>query len=553
MRMAFTKDGSRLVVLVTPGPITDLGGAGARITIRDAATLEPIGPSIEPEAFVGAYVGFQYASPHFVLTADDRSLVTASEDGELTWWDLPSAKKMRTLPIETGLHALALSPDGLTAAVGIDRGIQLVDVRTGHVRRATGGSAGRPTWALFSPDGATVVSTNLDGTVSLWDAESATPRATLRGHWNSVQQPAFSPDGKTLYTVSHDGTAIAWDMTGKRGLGRTFTFTHDRTISQAGLDGHPGAFSPDARLIAVGLKERGIALWDARRLVPLGAPLLETGGEVKSLSFSPDGRRLAAASDDGALTLWDVRSRARLRKLSGEGVAFSPDGKTLAVSSGDLGTSGGGGLKLWDAASGASLGEIGARDTSDPSFSADGKMIATARGWEGGADVWDVDSRTPIATVKGQPYTADWAVALSPDGRTLAVGGWGTLVRLVDVRTGKLLHELDQAGTGAREMEFSPDGRILAVSGWENVASLWDVASGAQIGPRLTAGSRRTSLDLSPDGRRLLTTYGNGQGAVWDIDPESWARRACSLANRTLTRKEWEEFLPGRPYEPACR
>jgi WD40 repeat protein/tRNA A-37 threonylcarbamoyl transferase component Bud32 len=553
MRMAFANDGSRLVVLVTPGPITDLGGADARITIRGAATLEPIGPTIEPEGFVGAYVGFQYASPHFVLTADDRSLVTASEDGELAWWDLRSGKKTRGLPIETGLHALALSPDGLTAAVGIDRGIQLVDARTGEVRRATGGSAGSPSWVLFSPDGETVVSTNLDGTVTLWDVQSATPRETLRGHWNSVQQPVFSPDGITLYTVSHDGTAIAWDMTGKRGLGRTFTFTHDRTISQAGLDGHPGAFSPDARLIAVGLKERGIALWDARRLVGLGAPLLETGGEVQSLSFSPDGRRLAAASADGALTLWDVRSRARLRKLSGVGVAFSPDGKTLAVSSGDLGTSSGGGLKLWDAASGASLGEIGARDTSDPSFSADGKMIATARGWEGGADVWGVDSRTPIATVKGQPYTADWAVALSPDGRTLAVGGWGTLVRLVDVLTGKLLHELDQAGTGAREMEFSPDGRILAVSGWENVASLWDVASGTQIGPRLTAGSRRTSLDLSPDGRRLLTTYGNGQGAVWDVDPVSWALRACAVANRTLTRKEWEEFLPRRSYEPACR
>jgi WD40 repeat protein len=176
----------------------------------------------------------------------------------------------------------------------------------------------------------------------------------------------------------------------------------------------------------------------------------------------------------------------------------------------------------------------------------------TARGWEGGADVWDVDSRTPVATVKGQPDAPDWAVALSPDGHTLAVGGWGTLVRLFDVRTGKLLRELDQAGTGAREMEFSPDGRILAVAGWEDVASLWDIASGAQIGPRLTAGSRRTSLDLSPDGRRLLTTFGNGQGAVWDVDPESWKQRACTLANRTLTREEWEQFLPGRPYEPAC-
>ena len=550
-RLAFTKDGSQLVVLFTPGPGNDLGRADAQITIRDAATLEPIGPSIEPKAFVGAYVGFNYASPDFVLTADDRSLVTASADGELAWWDLRSGKKTRTLPIETGLHALALSPDGLTAAVGIDRGIQLVDVRTGDVRRATGGSAGRPTWALFSPDGETVVSTNLDGTVSLWDAESATPRETLRGHWNSVQQPVFSPDGETLYTVSHDGTAIAWDMAGQRQLGRPFTFTHDRTFL-LGLDGHPGAFSPDGRLIAVGLKERGITIWDARRLVPLGAPLLETGGEVKSLSFSPDGRRLAATSADAALTLWDVRSRVRLRKRSGAGVAFSPDGKTLAVSSGDLGTSGGAALKLLDTETGASLGKIGARGTSDPSFSADGELIAIARGWEGGADVWDVDSRTPIATVKGQPYAPDWAVTLSPDGRTLAVGGWGTLVRLVDVRSGKLLHELDQAGTGAREMEFSPDGRILAVSGWENVASLWDVASGAQIGPRLTAGSRRTSLDLSTDGRRLLTTYGNGQGAVWDIDPESWKRRACVLANRTLTRKEWKEFLPGRPYEPAC-
>ena len=59
-------------------------------------------------------------------------------------------------------------------------------------------------------------------------------------------------------------------------------------------------------------------------------------------------------------------------------------------------------------------------------------------------------------------------------------------------------------------------------------------------------------IDLSPDGHYLLETHGSGQGAVWDVDPESWERRACALANRTLTRQEWEEFLPGRAYEPAC-
>lgn len=124
MRMAFTGHGSQLVVLVTPGAANDLGGANAQLTMRDAATLEPIGRSIEPEAFVGAYVGSYFASPDFVLTADGRSLITASEDGELAWWDLQSRRKTRTLTIETGLHALDVSPDGLTAAVGIDRGIQ---------------------------------------------------------------------------------------------------------------------------------------------------------------------------------------------------------------------------------------------------------------------------------------------------------------------------------------------------------------------------------------------------------------------------------------------
>jgi WD40 repeat protein len=144
----------------------------------------------------------------------------------------------------------------------------------------------------------------------------------------------------------------------------------------------------------------------------------------------------------------------------------------------------------------------------------------------------------------------DLTVALSPDGRTLAVGGWAPIVRLVDVRTGKLLHELELGPSGAFALEFTRDGRTLAVSGWESVASLWDVATG--YGPTLTAGSGQTMLDLSPDGRRLLMMASNGEGAVWDIDPENWMRRACEIANRTLTREEWDEFLPGRPYEPAC-
>jgi len=547
--LTFTKDGSQLVVVVAPGSsASDLGSRGdAEITVRNAVTLKAIGPSIEPDAFVGAYVGNWYASPQFALTPDGRSLLTASEDGELARWDLRSRKKTRTRRIENGLHALAISPDGLTAAVGIKHGVQLVDLRAGTVRTATADLAGSPNWVLFSPDGKMVVSTNRDKTVTRWDAESATPLETLRGHSNFVQQPAFSPDGETLYTVSHDGTAIAWDLTGDRRLGRSFMFTHDRTFSAAGYDGHPGRFSPDGRLIAVGLKEQGVALWDARTLRPIGGPLLHTGGEVKNLAFSPDGRTLAAVTDGGSLTLWDVDSRSRLRGPLGAGeallpgVGFTPDGSTLATASTF-------GVTLWDVATGASVSEFGG-NASDLAFSADGTTIAFAEPNGGGAEIWDVAKRSLVAAVVGDE---DFSVALSPGDRLLAVGGFGRLVRVWDVRTGKLVHELDQGGNGAFTLEFTPDGRTLAISGFEQAASLWDVATGTQIGPLLTAGDRRTMIDLSPDGRQMLETHGNGKGAIWDVDRESWKRRACDLANRMLTREEWEEFLPGRPYEPAC-
>ena len=249
--VAFTSDGSHLVVVESA-----VEGPPARITIRDAATLQPTGSAIQPEGFTGSFISQYWTDPNVAQTPDGRSLVTASAEGELAWWNLDSREKTRTIEIEDGYRALALSPDGRTAAIGLDRGIRLIDVRTGAAREAKGALASSPIRLLFSPDGKTVVSTNVDGTVTLWDAGAATPSETLRGHLRSVWQPVFSPDGDTLYTASSDGTAIAWDLSGDRRLGRRFRFTHDRGLSDW-PDRHPGRFSPDGRLIAVGLKTEG--------------------------------------------------------------------------------------------------------------------------------------------------------------------------------------------------------------------------------------------------------------------------------------------------------
>ena len=83
-RLAFTGDGSRLVVLVG-GPPT--------IRMLDADTLKPVGSSIAPTGFRANDIASYYRPAHFALTPDGRSVVTASDEGELAWWDLQTGRK----------------------------------------------------------------------------------------------------------------------------------------------------------------------------------------------------------------------------------------------------------------------------------------------------------------------------------------------------------------------------------------------------------------------------------------------------------------------------
>ena len=102
-------------------------------------------------------------------------------------------------------------------------------------------------------------------------------------------------------------------------------------------------------------------------------------------------------------------------------------------------------------------------------------------------------------------------------------------------------------------LAISPDSRTLAAGGDDGAIRLFDLPSQRPLGTPLTAAPNQLAAPLfTRDGAYLLAITDAGIAYRWDVRPSSWARHACAVAGRSLTRAEWGEELPDRDYAPAC-
>lgn len=146
--------------------------------------------------------------------------------------------------------------------------------------------------------------------------------------------------------------------------------------------------------------------------------------------------------------------------------------------------------------------------------------VATA-GDDGLIRVWDVRTGRLLRSVRGTGGTIS-DVAVSPDGRLLASctdSGADSKVQLLDARTLRPHRTFEAQEEGVFEVVFSPDGRLLASGGRDHVVRLWDVRTGRLLRSLEGHDDAITALAFTPDGRRLASASAEHDSTVrlWDV------------------------------------
>jgi WD40 repeat protein len=73
---------------------------------------------------------------------------------------------------------------------------------------------------------------------------------------------------------------------------------------------------------------------------------------------------------------------------------------------------------------------------------------------------------------------------------------------------------------GVYAVAFSPDGKTVLTGSVDNTARLWDASAGQPIGPTLTHENGVAAVAFSPDGRTVMTGSFDKTARLWDVVAE---------------------------------
>jgi WD40 repeat protein len=401
---------------------------------------------------VATFDGHQGGSLYATFVPPTRTVLSTGADGTMREWDAETGEEIRVYPgIAEG--PIAATPDGLVLTIGHAGGNNttptLIETRDrselGAVDTCTGQVASD---SLRVVGALAVFHTMCEGdrsaTTYVVDIEAQRVLHTLTGH----QAPALavSPDGTRFVRQEGEGTtygplAIRDLRTGAAiaTLEGLCTWDESSPLPPDQQDGcatspeQPFAvrasrlkWSPDGTMIAAA-SGTTVVVWDADTGLMLYADAPEPDRiQVADVMFSPDSSEIITTSNDNrgriiSTRTWDVVAVDNGGTALGL-VGFSPDGSNLLVAS-QLMAHTGGALHLFDIAAqqvAITRSDIHEGSLRSAVMSPDSRLVATAAS-DGTVRVWDVDTlelvhEVPLGEtpIEGVAFVDDHRLAVTP-------------------------------------------------------------------------------------------------------------------------------------------
>ena len=368
---------------------------------------------------IGSPVG---AVVELVITPKGN-VITLAKDGNLVEWDIRKRAENFHLPVARfGSEVrFALSPDGRRAAFGFANGeVTIWDlVRQTRVTRfvAHQGIVGG---ISYSPDGKAFVTSGLDKTVRVWNAEEVLQDRQLPDVPGGPRRVAFDAGGRTLLVAYADRAHV---LKVREPSAKPVVLSRDNLAMNA-VD-----ITPDGASAATADSDGRVTVWDTR-----------TGREitvldrhptvVASVALSPDGRKVATGIEN-VIRLWDARSGRRIRTIIAKGtlltrrttmVSFTPDGEYIVA------PTVGGPIRMWrtdgDADDEPETLEGHSGPAANVAFAPSHDLMAST-GYDATVRIWNWKERKQLKVL--QDETVPTSVVFSRDAERIAVLAVGTL------------------------------------------------------------------------------------------------------------------------------
>jgi WD40 repeat protein len=485
------------------------------------------------------------------FSPDGRRLAVATADGVVSLWDI-STNSVVGPTLSTGadqIEALRFDQTGDILLVG-GSSLEAWHVTTGE---RLAGAAGLPRVirCLWYSASGTLMSGYFDGGVGRWsigdDFGTFTPEAEVTGHDDVVFEVVGNPDGTQFVTGSNDRMIGIWEPDPKPRL------VSSRITSPAGS--YLGSdFSPDGELLAVGMIDRIVRVYDTRsgKLVSATTEAADPAADVVEVAFSPDGAQFTASGGDLHLRVWDThtgRTLGDIGDVAPEALTFVTDDtvryvdaiedQVMAWNVGDDRPT-----TLADVTDLPALTGLEEPYVTAADLSADGSLLAVvdeARPEVVVAAVSDDGlglEQTQVFRAGEDPIQA---VTFSPDGERIAFSDFST-VWVMETDSGRHVAEYTLVEEpGEWQFSFTADGQTLAMVA--NGVWVWDLADAEPYALVAPPAAVPSDVAFSPVGPSLAVSS-QGVVNVWSFDRAHWRRLACQVAGRNLLPEEWRQFMP---------